>query len=412
MQVRLDPGVPLSPTVATLTRLLQGEPLLLVPTGGEIPNLTAETTAALAGRLDDGPGDGSGAATNPDRGRIVVATSGSSDEPKRVVLSAGAVRASAGATERRLSGPGSWVLSMPPWHIGGLQVLIRSALAGTVPASTLGATFTAARFAAAVRSLSADGPRYAALVPAQLSRLLEDRVGQSALRDVDAVLIGGGSLAASMALRARDFGAPIVTTYGMTETAGGCVYDGVPLEGVTVRVGAAGHLEIAGPMLAERYLVSTAAPAEPAPDPFLDDPDGTRWFRTDDLGEVTSTETGTGVVVHGRADDVIITGGHKVNPTDVDHALLRLPEVTATSVHGIPHAQWGSVVAAVVVSGRWPTGPADPALRRRIRERLRPILPAHALPQVLVVLPELPLLESGKPDRRSLISVLAAEVAE
>lgn len=411
--IRMDAGAPLRPALTDLTRLMDGEPLMLAPLG---PNLEAPPGPATAALPQDGAG------------RLVVASSGSTGAAKRVVLRAAALRASVQATAARLGGHGSWVLTLPPWHIAGIQVLIRSVVAGTSPVSTLAHTFTAARFAQAVAELPAQGRRYTALVPTQLARLLDERAGQSALRDLDAVLVGGGPLSALLRARARDLGAPVVTTYGMTETAGGCVYDGLPLGGVRVRTAADGRLELSGPTLADGYL-DPGGPAPPAstesegdpesPGPFHTDSDGVRWFRTDDLGAVHTPDgvgkdrdTSATVVVHGRADDVIITGGHKVTPTDVDHALLRLPEVHAAAVYGVPHPQWGCVVAAAVATRRWPEGSADPALLRRVRERLRPLLPAYALPRILVVLPDLPMLESGKPDRRSLIAVLRAEVAE
>lgn len=395
-----------STTMSTVARLLDGEALTVVPTGGELPSPDHAALSSLSQ---------SQAHSDDAEGYAVVATSGSSAMPKRVVLRPQALRASAEATAGRLGGPGAWVLCLPPWHIAGFQVLVRSMLAGTPPSSTLGGQFTGRRFAAALAQLPDDGPRYAALVPAQLTRLMEDRTGQAALRDLDSVLIGGGALAGSLGARAHDLGAPVVTTYGMTETAGGCIYDGQALDGVTVRVDPSGHLMISGPMLADGYLQSpTGDPGSKPTSPFSSDPDGTRWFRTDDLGTAEpDPDTGATLVrVLGRADDVIITGGHKVNPTDVDHALLRLPEVRSAATHGVPHPEWGSVVASAVVARGWPSGLASSGLHRQVRERLRSLLPAHALPRVIVVIPAMPMLESGKPDRRSLVSLLQQAMAE
>jgi acyl-CoA synthetase (AMP-forming)/AMP-acid ligase II len=224
-----------------------------------------------------------------------------------VLLPAAAVCASGEATLRRLGGPGAWLLALPVSAIAGLQVLCRSVLGGTDPTVLA----SGEPLAAAVARMPA-GRRYTALVPTQLRRYLD--AGPAALRAFDAVLVGGAATDAGLLAGARDAGVSVVTTYGMTETAGGCVYDGEPLDGVRVRVADAGDaagpggvgIELAGPVLATGYRL---------------DPEGTAaafaggWFRTRDAG---SLDDAGRLTVHGRLDDVVVTGGVNVAPQAVE----------------------------------------------------------------------------------------------
>ena len=183
---------------------------------------------------------------------LVVPTSGSTGEPKGVLLTADNLRSSALATAQRLGGSGQWLLAIPPTRVGGLQVLVRSLLAGTTPVVLPPGPFGAAAFAEATARLT--GPRrYVSLVPTQLRRLLPD---PGALRAYDAVLLGGAAAAPSLLAQAREAGVRVVTTYGMSETSGGCVYDGVPLDGVRVSV-EGGRVRLGGPVVA---LVVLRAP--------------------------------------------------------------------------------------------------------------------------------------------------------
>ncbi|MGH8826967.1 MAG: AMP-binding protein, partial [Jiangellaceae bacterium] len=157
---------------------------------------------------------------------LVIPTSGSTGEPKGVLLSADAVRASATATHLRLGGPGSWLLALPATHVAGLMVLARSVVAGTEPvALDLSGGFEPELFAAAsVRLFAASsGSRYTALVPRQLGAILDTGdAALAALAGFDAVLVGGSSAGGGLLDRARAAGVTVVTTYGMTETSGGC----------------------------------------------------------------------------------------------------------------------------------------------------------------------------------------------
>ena len=358
-----------------------------MPTGwlasvGVVPSLrpvsgSAEDLLALLRRWDAAP-EGS-----PDAAPVVVATSGSTGRPKRVVLSRAALRASADATHTRLGGPGQWALTVPPAYVAGLQVLVRSVRAGTTP--TLG---DAADPAPALRAL--EGPRrYAALVPTQLLRLLRDPTGTAALAGLDAVLVGGGPLRADVRARAEAAGVPVVQTYGTSETCGGCVYDGVPLDGVAVEVDAEGQVLLAGPVLFDGYEDDPARTAAALRD---------GWFATQDVGELDADGR---LRVVGRVDDVVISGGVKVPPVAVEEMLARHPWVLEVAVVGTPDAEWGERVTAVVRAAPGVARP-EPGVLRDLVE------PRSWAPRGFVETTEpLPALPNGKPDRRALARLAA-----
>ena len=204
----------------------------------------------------------------PPETALVMPTSGSTGEPRLAVLSRSALTESADATHLALGGPGRWLLALPTTHIAGMQVLVRSVRSGQDPVvvdSTEG--FTADSFVQAVASLdmaASELPHYGALVPTQLQRLLDDGAGVEALWALDAVLVGGAAVSAALLDRARDAGVTVVRTYGMTETCGGCVYDGVPLPGVDVAIDADGRVRIAGPVLFDGYLDASPPPSPTA----------------------------------------------------------------------------------------------------------------------------------------------------
>jgi o-succinylbenzoate---CoA ligase len=337
-------------------------PLAVLPAGP--PAVVAAARAALRPEEPLEPG-----------ADLVVVTSGSTGTGRAVLLPAAALRASAAATHERLGGPGNWLLLLPVSAIAGLQVLCRSLLAGT-PATVPG---DGDSLAGAVARMPA-GRRYTALVPTQLRRFLD--TDPDALRSLDAVLVGGAATDAALLARARAEGVGVVTSYGMTETAGGCVYDGHPLDGVTVRIGEG--VELAGPTLALGYRLDPAATA----DSFVDG-----WFRTRDAGSLDDGR----VTVHGRLDDVVISGGANVAPAAVEAALREHPDVADAVVFGHPDPEWGQRVVAAVV----PAPGAAPSL-----ETLRPWvadrLGVPAAPRTLQVVDAFPLLHTGKPDRRAL----------
>jgi O-succinylbenzoic acid--CoA ligase len=311
---------------------------------------------------------------------LVVVTSGSTGGGRAVLLPAAAMIASAEATHGRLGGAGAWLLALPVSAIAGLQVLCRSHLADR-PVTVLAREEP---LAAAIARMPA-GRRYTALVPTQLRRFLDGEA--DGLRAFDAVLVGGAATDPALLARARDAGVAVVTTYGMTETAGGCVYDGRPLDGVRARV-SDGGVELSGPVLALGYRRDPVATAEA----FADG-----WFRTRDAG---SLEDGR-LTVTGRLDDVVITGGVNVAPAAVEAVLRDHPGITDAVVFGRPDDEWGQRVVAAVV----PTGPEAPRLSD-VRAWVADRLGAPAAPRQLHLLDDVPLLHTGKPDRRAVAALV------
>jgi O-succinylbenzoic acid--CoA ligase len=296
-----------------------------------------------------------------------------------VELSAAALRHSARASLDRLgAGPGErWLCCLPATHVAGLQVLVRSLVSGTEPVLAERAD---------AETVAGSGCAHVSLVPTQLQRLL---LGPAVpLAGFSSVLLGGAAAPASLLEAARAAGVPVVTTYGMTETCGGCVYDGVPLDGVRVAIRgddddspAEERIWIGGPVLFSGYRGQLAAPAALR--------DG--WFRTGDLGRLDSSGR---LVVRGRADDVINTGGHKVVPGEVAAALQTCPGVKDVAVLGQPDPEWGARVIAVVV----PADPADPPALELLRLHVRERLPRYAAPSRVVMVDAVPMLPSGKHD--------------
>ena len=308
---------------------------------------------------------------------LVVPTSGSSGEPKGVLLTASALRASAAATLERLGGPGQWLCALPVTHVAGVQVLVRSVLAGIEPVVVGRRTL-----ADAAKDLR-EGRRYVAVVPTQLRRALADPAETAALASFDAVLLGGAATPPALLATARCAGVPVVTTYGMTETSGGCVYDGIPLGATRVVLDGEGgqvrRIRLGGPTLAVGYRLRPDLTA----DAFHDG-----WFTTSDLGRWD----GPRLQVLGRVDDLVVTGGEKVAPTAVEAALVEHPAVADVCVLGVPDAEWGSRIVAVVVL-------RQPLAIEQAREHVTSRVSRVAAPRELVAVAKLPVLASGKVDR-------------
>lgn len=318
---------------------------------------------------------------------LVLATSGSTGPPKGALLPASAVLASARATLDRLGGPGTWLLALSPHHVAGVQVLVRSIVAGTMPAVLdLSNGFSPNGFVSATTVLQSADRRYTALVPTQLMRLLDagpDAV--AALASYDGVLVGAAATPAPLLARAHEAGVRVVTTYGMSETCGGCVYDGLALDGVRVDLDDAGRVLLGGTVVARGYRSRLHSPE------FTEftERDGCRWFRTDDLGELVDGR----LRVTGRADDVIVTGGLKVSPDAVEAVIAAMPGVREVVVVGVPDDEWGQLVVAVMVAD-------ETVVLQRVRDVVYQLLGSAAAPRKLVLVDQLPLRGPGKPDRR------------
>lgn len=307
---------------------------------------------------------------------LVVMTSGTTGEPKGVELSHDALKASARASLDRLGAAAGdrWLACLPLHHIAGLSILTRSRLLGTAPV-------VHGRFDVDAFEAERDAT-LVSLVPTMLRRLLD---AGADLARFKAVLLGGAAPALPLVRGARRVGANLVVTYGMTETCGGCVYDGRPLDGVEVCVGPEGGIAIRGPILMNGYR--------------LDD-DLTRavvrdgWFHTSDAGIVDGGGT---VRVLGRIDDMIVSGGKNVAPAEVEAALNEHPGIADAAVTSEPDEAWGERVVALVVAAAGRVADAG-ALQAFLRERLA----AYKIPKEIRFVPEIPRTRAGKVSRAGL----------
>jgi o-succinylbenzoate---CoA ligase len=388
--------------IELLSAALDGTGPAILPLDAGLPgSRLAELLAAFAPDTVEDPDGVTTARSGQKKGAaegtaVIVGTSGSTGAPKGVELSAAALLHSARASLARIGArPGErWLCCLPATHIAGIQVLVRSLVSGTDPVLAERAT---------AETVAGSGCTYVSLVPTQLRRLLDidiapNQGAPAPLAGFRSVLLGGAAAPASLMDAAWEARVPVVMTYGMTETCGGCVYDGTPLDGVRVKVGEEdGSIWITGPVLFSRYRPEPAGPEgsegseRPAGSGGVASPEETTWFRTGDLGRLDSSGR---LVVLGRADDVINTGGHKVIPGDVAAALQTCPGVQDTAVIGLPDQEWGERVVAVVV----PTDPADPPPLELLRLHVRERLPRYAAPSSVVMVDAVPVLPSGKHD--------------
>lgn len=326
----------------------------------------------------------------PDGTGAVVRTSGSTGMPKRTALSVDTIAANAQITAEFLGFEGQWLLALPLNYVAGLTVLTRSLYAGTEPVATEpGAHFSADLFNQAAASMT-DKRRITSLVPTMLQRLLTDPSAETlaSLKRFDALLIGGGRTPAWVLEAAARENLNVFLTYGSAETCGGCVYNGTPLPGVSVREDG-GRLWLGGPTLATGYLNDPERTAE-----HFREHDSERWYLTDDLGTFTD-----GVVsVSGRVDDVINSAGVKLSAAHIQRFVESQPGVTSALVLGVPHPEWGEAVG-LAVTGEYD----DAALLSAIRSELG----ATSVPKFLWHPDELPLLGNGKPDRLRAAAELA-----
>ncbi|REE03984.1 AMP-binding protein [Citricoccus nitrophenolicus] len=365
----------------------------------------------------------------------VVRTSGSTGTPKQTLLTREALAASAAATASRIGGEGQWLLAVGLHYVAGLAVLSRSIAAGTTPVPLAPGPFTPQSFAEAVdRMERGTGFRALSLVPTMLSRLLVPNAGPGtlgagfagsavdALRTFDAILIGGARLPDRVREAAAEAGLRIHLTYGMSETCGGCVYDGVPLDGVTADLvtdpdggdhPGVPRLRLSGPMVAAGYFNEAdrtaqhfgAGPGRATGTSAGSGQDAgpggrTRWFLTEDTGTVNGPPGRQHLTVTGRVDDVINTGGVKVSAARVQQVLETLPGVRAAFVGAVRDDEWGQRVCAAVAEDQNRPPFDQAAAREAIRAQLGPA----AVPKQWLVLEALPLLPNGKTDRQALLT--------
>ena len=318
---------------------------------------------------------------------LIVQTSGStSGRTSLVALSADAMRAGADATHRVLGGPGTWVVALPLQHIAGIQMLVRAAAGNVDPVVPEGwPRFSPNSFAAAIRQAHAESARvYASLVSAQLDAVLSSGpdVVQS-VASLNALLVGGGRIAPSLLDRAKAAGVPVHTTYGMTETSGGCVYDGVPLPGTKIKVESeTGRVLLSTPALMDGYVDQETEWVNV---------DCERYFRTSDTGWLTSDGT---LQIRGRVDEVIKSGGVKISTAQVTDVLEKMPEVREVFCIGIEDEVWGESLAALVVGEGPRIGVTD--LAETLRARVRDELGNSHLPRTVVIAETLPRTSIGK----------------
>ena len=325
---------------------------------------------------------------------VLIETSGSSSAPKRLALSAAALMANARASLGRLGGPGTWILALPVHFIGGLQVLIRSLEADTEPLVLTRESFNTAALIDSLAVRPADERLYMSVVPVQLGRIVEhvqhDPAALAIVCRLSAILVGGQRTSPSLLERARALGLPVVTTYGATETAGGCVYDGLPLNDVRIHVRPDGRIEVGGHILATEFIGDPVLTEQ-----RFSEADGVRWYLTDDLGEFRE---GT-LTVQGRSDRVLISGGIKVNLELVEEVTEHIRECAYAVAVSIADEEWGERVGLVVELDPDETA-ADPrSLAELIKAIVRDELGAAAMPREVRLVQQLPRLSSGKPDR-------------
>ncbi len=296
---------------------------------------------------------------------IVIPTSGSTGEPKDVALTADALRRSVKASHQFLGAQSGerWSLLLPITHIAGINVLVRAIELGTNPVDMN------------------EVAEYTAIVPTQLHRALhgEEKLLRH-LQSAKAVLVGGAASSDTLLEQARKAGINPVTTYGMSEMSGGCIYNNVPLDGVEVRVNADGAIELAGPMQAMGYLN--------APKLWNEVTDG-KWFITSDGGEIRDGKA----FVTGRLDDQINSGGKKISLSVIDNFLHdKFPRQRFASL-SLHDKEWGEKLVLVV------DGSMDENL---IKDAIRLEFGGFAVPKEILFGKEIPLISIGKPDRKKL----------
>jgi O-succinylbenzoic acid--CoA ligase len=325
--------------------------------------------ASLAKALvSDGPALAFGAVTSTQveaKVAVVVTSTGSTGANKEISLSAGALLASAKASNEFLQANfgETWSLLLPLTHIAAVNVLIRSLELGTIPVNLIGHI--------------GEYPKvdYTAIVPTQLFNALngDDRLLKH-LQSAKAVLVGGAALTSELQVQANKAGIKFVTTYGMSETSGGCVYNGAPLEGVQVAISDSGFIKISGSVLANNLAL-----------------DSQNWYVTSDRGELVDGH----LKVLGRGDDVIISGGENISLIEIENAISQSFTNLEFAAFAVSSDKWGQELHVAAVNA-----PAEFA--ERVETLLVEKFGNAAKPKRFHQLSALPLIGIGKVDRGAL----------
>jgi len=342
--------------------------ILRVSPSCEISQLAGEITSALVG---DGPTLGFGEISSeyaPSYAAVSIGTSGTTGGSKEVLLTSTALISSARASNKFIGAQSgdTWSLLLPLTHIAAVNVIIRAIELGTLPID--------------LRNHEGEYPKanYTSIVPTQLFRALNGDVRLlSHLKSAKTVLVGGAALSQSLRNQAELAGIKVVTTYGMTETCGGCVYDGEVLDGVAIEI-RNGKIAIRGPILASSVSLDAG------------------WYETSDLGEFKNDK----LIVLGRADDVIISGGENLSLNAVEASLSAAFVDVEFAAFSIEDPQWGDSLQIAVVGT---------VSDEELVARLESDLGSFAKPKGIHRLTSLPLLGIGKVDRKSLAKGVAHE---
>ena len=330
---------------------------------------TTQIMASLAKALvSDGPALGFGSVTSTQveaKTAVVVTSTGSSGANKEIALSAGALLASAKGANKFLNAKfgETWSLLLPLTHIAAVNVLVRSLELGTIPVNLI--------------DLDGEYPQveYTAIVPTQLFNALNgDERLLKHLQNTKAVLVGGAALTAELRMQATKAGINVITTYGMSETSGGCVYDGAPLEGVQVAISDTGFIKISGPVLANNLNL-----------------DSQNWFVTSDLGELVDGR----LTIFGRGDDVIISGGENISLSEIENAIAQSFNNFEFAAFSVSSEKWGQELHVATVNA--PTDFAE-----QVVGLLAEKFGNAAKPKRFHQLSALPLIGIGKVDRNAL----------
>ncbi len=367
---------------AVLHAWQEGEAILPLDPGAPAAELRRALAALRPTHLLDRDGRAKLPDGEPVEGEVaaVVATSGTTGTPKGVELTAAGIEASAGAVSAAIgAGPGDrWLACVPLHSVAGLAIVARALHSG-LPFE-VHERFDVALVDRAAREGAAT---LVSLVPTMLARLLDAGAELGRFRRI---LLGGGPVPPGLLARAAELGAPVSTTYGLTETFGGVVHDGRPLPGVEISITAQGEIAVRGPMVMRRYRHDPVATWAALRGGLL---------HTGDFGRIGDDGR---LRVLGRRDDLVITGGVSVHPTEVEAVLADHPGVAEVAVAGVPDPEWGQRLVAYVV----PEDARRPPSLQELRDHARERLAAAKAPRGLVVMDELPRTPSGKVLRHQL----------